>query len=502
MAAINRTLSFFSKWLAEVLRQPWLMLSLVVGPFAILLAFGQGVKVGVPHPRTYLVIPPGADPKMVPPTRDLEDRLEIVGETDDVLVARRALRNGDVDMVAVLPPRPMEAIQAGRRADIRIITNEIDPVVRTYANAYLREQVGLVNQRTLENAIRSTQESLNEAAAASAQARQATQAMRAANGDPDKTAAAQRDLQTAIAGLDEPSGRLALASVAAVLLLPGYEQQGNPGDRLSRSVRTLQQLQTARAAGGVRGGSPPTNAELDQTEALLDEIDASIAQVQAIPAWVLSAPFELQLENIAPTDPDYIGFYGPAVLALLLQHLAVTLGALSMARIRLIGLMELLQVSPVRPSEVVTGNYLSYGSLCAVAGAILVALLTYVLGVPVVGAWWQVIAILILLVLTGLGVGFVISMLASSEQQAAQLAMLVLIASVFFSGFVVALNTIIWPVRAISFGLPATYAIRSLQNVMLRGQLRQPIDVAVLGVAALTLALFTVLLFRREYRPR
>src|SRR5205085_11676787 len=109
-----------------------------------------------------------------------------------------------------------------------------------------------------------------------------------------------------------------------------------------------------------------------------------------IPPDVLSAPFALDLEDIAPFTPGYISFYGPAVLALLLQHLAVTLGALSMARIRLLGLMELFRTSPVRPAEVVTGNYLSSGSLCVVAGGILVGLLRFGLDVPGIGPWWQV----------------------------------------------------------------------------------------------------------------
>src|SRR5262249_20173897 len=170
--------------------------------------------------------------------------------------------------------------------------------------------------------------------------------------------------------------------------------------------------------------------------------------------------------------------------------------------IRLLGLMELLQTSPVRPREVVTGNYLSYGTLCAIAAAGLLALLTLGLGVPVFGSWLAVGATLGLLVLCSLGVGFVISMLAGSEQQAAQVAMLVLIATVFFSGFVVPSDTIAWPVGALSYLLPATYAIRTLQDVMLRGVLRTPQDLIVMAAAAVAFFLLTVLLFRREYRPR
>jgi ABC-2 type transport system permease protein len=208
------------------------------------------------------------------------------------------------------------------------------------------------------------------------------------------------------------------------------------------------------------------------------------------------------VDNIAPFVPSYIGFYAPAVLVLLLQHLAVTLGALSMTRIRLLGLMELLQTSPVRPSEVVTGNYLSYGLLCAIAGGMLLALLVLALGVPMYGPLLYVAATLTLLVGASLGVGFVVSMLSSSEQQAAQVAMLVLIGSVFFSGFVVATSTIVWPVRAIAYLLPATYAIRTLQDVMLRGVLRAPQDLGVLAAGAAAFFLMTIALFRREYRPR
>ncbi|MBI2760026.1 MAG: ABC transporter permease, partial [Chloroflexi bacterium] len=152
--------------------------------------------------------------------------------------------------------------------------------------------------------------------------------------------------------------------------------------------------------------------------------------------------------------------------------------------------------------EVVTGNYLSYGLLCAIAGGILLALLVFALGVPVFGDVRLVIGTLALLVACSLGVGFVISMLSSSEQQAAQVAMLVLIGSVFFSGFVVALNTLVWPIRALSYALPATYAIRTLQDVMLRGVMRERTDLVVLGAAAVAGFVITVWLFRREYRPR
>src|SRR5581483_11106232 len=144
MASINRTLSFFSTWLAGVVRQPWLMFSLVIGPFAILLAFGQGVRVGVPRPRTMLVEAPQPGSPIPPLPDDLSEHLNIVGQTTSVDGARRALADGRVDLIAVAPQQPLEMVRSGKQAPILIITSEIDPVLRGYARTFLREQVDVL----------------------------------------------------------------------------------------------------------------------------------------------------------------------------------------------------------------------------------------------------------------------------------------------------------------------------------------------------------------------
>src|SRR5215217_4113296 len=104
--SVVRTLSFFSKWLAEVMRQPALMLSLVVGPFLLLLLFGEGVKLGAPLPKTVLVWPQGQteSAQRISPVRDeVGQFLDIVAETDDVEQARQVLVRGDAELVAVVP---------------------------------------------------------------------------------------------------------------------------------------------------------------------------------------------------------------------------------------------------------------------------------------------------------------------------------------------------------------------------------------------------------------
>ncbi len=491
----NRVSSFFSQWMAEVVRQPWLMASLVAGPFLVLLAFGQGVKLGVPKPRTLLVVPAQdsgarlADP--VP--EDMKRHLDIVGETANLDEATQRLREGDVDLVAVLPPDPLQQVRKGEHATVRIYTNEIDPVLKSYAATYLNDQIGEINRRAVREGIAEAQTSLTEVDAGLVEARAALEAARAAQGDTARSRAAAARLRTAADRLAIPA-----AATGATVVLPGLAQEGDTSTSLQASAEALR----VAAARLDAGNGSLSAADLDAAERSLTNLEDILKQARTIPPEVLAGPFDLDVRNIARFEPNYISFYAPAVVALLVQHLAVTLGALSMARIRLLGIMELLQTAPARPGEVVTGNFISYGFLSAVAAALLTGLLVFALGVPMLGSWLILGGTLLLLILASLGLGFVISMLSTSEQQAAQLAMLVLIASVFFSGFVVSLNTIVWPVRAISFMLPATYAIRTLQDVMLRGLLREPLDVAVLGLASIALFLLTIRLFRREYRPR
>ena len=75
-----------------------------------------------------------------------------------------------------------------------------------------------------------------------------------------------------------------------------------------------------------------------------------------------------------------------------------------------------------------------------------------------------------------------------------------LLGSVFFSGFFLDLRNLLQPVRIVSWMLPATYGIRLLQDIMLRGASANPI--LLVGLVGLGVAFFliTLLLLRRQMR--
>ena len=502
MTSIIRTSSFFSRWLADVLRQPALMLILVVAPFLVLFAFGRGVELGGPQPRTLIVREGSPDEPLDPLPEELGEHITIVGETSDVAYARRELDSGHVDAIAMLPDDSSELISGGQQAPIRVVLAEIDPVRRSYAFAFLSDQVADLNRRTIARAIGDAQVSAQEVTGRIDEARGYIDLMRSASGEAESMRSDLLRLRDVLAEMSGSVDQLASTAGAASFLVPGLEDAADESERLQQQFNTLRSTVDSLAAGAEgEEATLPSPEEIDQIEATLDEFERASGNLANIPPDVLSEPFVLNVEYAANANLSFAAFYAPAVLVLLLQHLGITLGALSMARLRLLRLTDLLRVAPVRPSEVVLGHYLSYGVLCLIAGATLLGLMIWILGVPVLGSWAAVAGAIVALVLASLGIGFVISLLSRNEHQAAQLAMVVLLASVFFSGFAFSLDRITMPVRALSFLLPATYGIRTLQDVMLRGTLRHPEDIAILAGAGLVLLALTVWLFRRDSRP-
>ena len=85
------------------------------------------------------------------------------------------------------------------------------------------------------------------------------------------------------------------------------------------------------------------------------------------------------------------------------------------------------------------------------------------------GSWGDYALVILVLLFTSLGLGFLISLVAQTDMQAVQYAMFLLLGSVFFSGFFLDLRYLWEPIRALSWAIPATYGIRMLQDTALRG---------------------------------
>ena len=220
-----------------------------------------------------------------------------------------------------------------------------------------------------------------------------------------------------------------------------------------------------------------------------------------VPPEVIAAPTRAEVINLTPAAPTIVGFFGPAALALVLQHLAVTLIALAIGLERASGALDRFRSSPMRASEVVAGKVAAFGLLGSVIAAISVWLLVSFLGVPMLGSVVAIALVIGLLLVASLGLGLLISVVSDSERQAVQLSLLLLLASMFFSGFVLRIDEFQPAVQVLAYALPVTHGVALLQDLMVTGSISHPWQAAALvGIGGVLLALSWMRL-RRELRP-
>lgn len=217
---------------------------------------------------------------------------------------------------------------------------------------------------------------------------------------------------------------------------------------------------------------------------------------------VVAAPTRADVVDLAPSAPSIVAFYGIMVVALIVQHTATTVSALSVLRDRRPGTIDLLRIAPLGSADILIGKY---GAILLLGTAIALAVLGVlvgVFGVPFLASPALVVLCLALLVVASTGIGTVIATIADTDRQAVQLALLVLLASVFFSGLAVDVTQFSAPVQAGSELLPVTEAGRLLQDLLLRGQTPDPWRFVTLAAIAVTLFLVSWIVLRRLlHRP-
>ena len=251
----------------------------------------------------------------------------------------------------------------------------------------------------------------------------------------------------------------------------------------------------------IREALPPgdTNAaQLTELEQELTTVNENLTTFRSLGSGVLVSPFAARTSGLSEVLFTPTGFFAPAVIVLLLQHLSVTFASLSIVRERRSGIMELFRVSPLSALETLLGKFLSYLVFEIILAAIITGLAIWLLKIPMLGQWQDYAAAIVILIFTSLALGFMISLISQTDTQAVQYSMLVLLASIFFSGFFLDLRLMWEPVRVVAWSIPATYGIRMLHDIMLRGQLSPAI--IFLGISAIGIGLFLLdwLLLRRH----
>jgi len=162
-------------------------------------------------------------------------------------------------------------------------------------------------------------------------------------------------------------------------------------------------------------------------------------------------------------------FFVPGLIAILLQVMTILLIALSLVRERERGTLEQLTMTPVAPLGLMVGKMIPYGVLAFGELCGILAVMRVVFQVPIHGSTLILLGMSIPFLLTVSGIGLVISTKARTQAEAFQLSMGTVLPSVFLSGYIFLIENMPPFFQWVSRLLPATYYIRILRGIILRG---------------------------------
>jgi ABC-2 type transport system permease protein len=486
-----RVLAFVRKDVVEIIRQPQLLLGVVLGPFILLLVFGASLGDLAPELETVVVVQRDrALFNLFQQFRFNESgRFEISEVTPAREDALERLRNGQIDIVLALPNEPQQTIRRGEPAEAILYHNFIDPLEARAIGTATQLSVGELNESFVAALLRDAQRDAVEGRDRLERTLAAVRLLRTSLEDGDIARARQAVPQVR---RNLAAARLLLGPVTAAAASGAGGPDSTPLNELDRTLVTLDRI-TAVADPATTDTERLAEIEQDLLQAQ-QEIDAFTSLSPEVAISPLTSRVE-RLQGAAVGLPD---FYAPAVLVLLGQHLLITTVALATVQEEQYGTIELFAVAPLRPVERLLGRYGGALALALPTMTLMVALLVGGLGVPMLGSWLLLAAVVVALLLTSTGIGFLIAELSPSTTQAVQMAMGVLLASVFFSGFVLSTQFFVGVGKLVGLLLPATYAIQALRDVMLRGEIVRTAPYIVLPVAATVLFIVNWALLRRE----
>lgn len=236
-------------------------------------------------------------------------------------------------------------------------------------------------------------------------------------------------------------------------------------------------------------GSDPNMAQQWTTYAL-----QTIAADRSAPATLHAAKNDspITIHTSLLYNPQMKSAYNfvPAIMGMLLMLICAMMTSISIVREKEKGTMEVLLVSPVRPLMVIIAKAVPY--LILAFGILITILLMarFVLGVPLAGSLFWILAVSTLYILLALSLGLLISNVAQTQLVALLLsAMVLLMPVVMLSGMLFPVESMPTILQWISAIVPPRYYIEAMRKLMIMG-----VGIGEVAHEVIVLAIMTVVL--------
>lgn len=194
---------------------------------------------------------------------------------------------------------------------------------------------------------------------------------------------------------------------------------------------------------------------------------AEIAARAGVPASAGGVTFDVRVwynPNLSSRDYNV-----PAVMGNIVMLMALLLTSLAVVRERELGTLEQLMVSPLRPMELMLGKTIP-SALVAMFDVLLVTAVSLLwFRIPFEGSYLVLTVASLLFVLTGLGVGLLISTISKTQQEAFMSMFMFFLPAIMLGGLLFPVDNMPRWVQVLSYLDPIRHFLIVVRGIFLRG---------------------------------
>jgi ABC-2 type transport system permease protein len=245
------------------------------------------------------------------------------------------------------------------------------------------------------------------------------------------------------------------------------------------------------------------SAQAHATEILIEKVERSGRAGQfgsGAEAGVQSLlPLDTRIRILYNPNLDDLWFVIPGMAATLLQVQSIALTAAAVVRERERGNIEQILVTPIRPAEFMLGKMLPTATIAIINLLTILGIGIFWFQVPFQGNFWLFLWLAFLYVLSGLGLGLLVSAVSQNQKQALQLVGLTTMIGIMLGGFLFPLYTMPPLLRLAGHLFPLTYFIPISRGIITKG-----IGISFLWEQVAALAVYVlviIVLAARAFKP-
>lgn len=197
-----------------------------------------------------------------------------------------------------------------------------------------------------------------------------------------------------------------------------------------------------------------------------------VMQFQQQQAKISQMPYNIHIEVKMLYNPQLKSSYNivPGIMGLILMLICAMMTSISIVREKEMGTMEILLVSPLKPTSVVLAKAVPYFLISMINVVCIISLAYFLLGVPIMGNLFLVFLLSVLFTLSALSLGLLISSVAETQQAAMIMSAIgLMLPSMMLSGLIFPIEGMPLPLRIVSNMIPAKWFIAAMRDVIIKG---------------------------------